>query len=135
MYKVPVEKMICDTPSGDGGVFFYDDYLEWTNRSSGATFKVIYKDISDVQVIRTFKKQVVISMKDGQKHTFMLYRADTFVSILYRLMGKAPESDVIDAEVSPKEDDLDKLERLAKLHESGALSDEEFAKAKEKILG
>ena len=135
MYKVPVEKMICDTPSGDGGVFFYEDYLEWTNRSSGATFKVIYKDISDVQVIRTFKKQVVISMKDGQKHIFMLYRADTFVSILYRLMGKAPESDVIDAEVSPKEDDLDKLERLAKLHESGALSDEEFAKAKEKILG
>ena len=38
----------------------------------------------------------------------------------------------------PKEenvDDLTKLERLAKLHESGALNDEEFAQAKKKILG
>jgi uncharacterized membrane protein YebE (DUF533 family) len=32
-------------------------------------------------------------------------------------------------------DSTDELERLAKLHESGALNDEEFAAAKAKLLG
>jgi hypothetical protein len=35
---------------------------------------------------------------------------------------------------SPEESPLDKLEKLAKLHAMGAISDEELGKAKEKIL-
>ena len=135
MFKTPVEKMICDTPSGDGGVYFYDNYLEWVNRNTGATIKIAYDVISEVKVIPSMKKQVIITTKSGQKQSFFLYKADTFVQILHSLMEKNEKGDVIDAEVSPAEDDLTKLERLAKLHESGALTDEEFTKAKAKILG
>jgi uncharacterized protein (DUF697 family) len=39
------------------------------------------------------------------------------------------------AEEDDRGDDLDRLERLAKLHASGALTDEEFAAAKAKVLG
>ena len=35
----------------------------------------------------------------------------------------------------PPADPADEIEHLAKLHESGALTDEEFASAKAKILG
>ena len=136
MYQVPLEKMVCDTNLGDGGVYFYEDHLTWENRDNGNSFSIAYKDIKNVEVIHTFKKQVIVTTSDDKKHTFMLYKADTFVSLLYRFMeGKKDKEDVIDAEVKPVEDDLSKLERLAKLHDSGALTDEEFAKAKAKILG
>ncbi len=47
----------------------------------------------------------------------------------------APKKEEVVAEAEEaKESNLDKLERLAKLHESGALSDEEFQLAKDKIL-
>ncbi|MBO4855898.1 MAG: SHOCT domain-containing protein [Bacilli bacterium] len=46
----------------------------------------------------------------------------------------APNGDVVAEASEAKESDLEKLERLAKLHESGALSDEEFQLAKDKIL-
>jgi hypothetical protein len=36
---------------------------------------------------------------------------------------------------APATDETSELERLASLHDSGALSDEEFAAAKQKILG
>ena len=36
---------------------------------------------------------------------------------------------------APAEDPFEQIEKLAKLHESGALTDEEFASAKAKILG
>ena len=39
------------------------------------------------------------------------------------------------ASVPPAADPADEIEHLAKLHESGALTDEEFAAAKAKILG
>ena len=38
------------------------------------------------------------------------------------------------ASTGPDAADLDEIERLAKLHESGALTDEEFASAKAKLL-
>ena len=38
------------------------------------------------------------------------------------------------ADTGPDAADLDEIERLAKLHESGALTDEEFASAKAKLL-
>ena len=46
----------------------------------------------------------------------------------------APKNEVVAEAEESKESDLDKLERLAKLHESGALSDEEFQLATDKIL-
>ena len=55
-----------------------------------------------------------------------------FQQTVERVNGEAQNPEVVDA---PEEDDLSKLERLAKLHESGALNDEEFAQAKKKILG
>ncbi len=39
------------------------------------------------------------------------------------------------AAAAPTTDSTAELERLAKLHESGALNDEEFAAAKAKLLG
>lgn len=39
------------------------------------------------------------------------------------------------AAAPPTEDLTSKIERLAALHQSGALTDEEFAAAKQKILG
>ena len=39
------------------------------------------------------------------------------------------------ASVPPPADPADEIEHLAQLHESGALTDEEFAAAKAKILG
>jgi len=39
------------------------------------------------------------------------------------------------AQPAPADDELSKLERLAKLHESGALTDEEFATEKKRLLG
>jgi membrane protease subunit (stomatin/prohibitin family) len=39
------------------------------------------------------------------------------------------------AEAAPAEDPFAQIEKLSKLHDSGALTDEEFAAAKAKILG
>jgi multidrug resistance efflux pump len=36
---------------------------------------------------------------------------------------------------APSDDATSELERLASLHQSGALSDDEFASAKQKVLG
>jgi hypothetical protein len=38
------------------------------------------------------------------------------------------------ADAGPDAADLDQIEKLAKLHESGALTDDEFASAKAKLL-
>ena len=42
MYKAPIEKMVCDSDYGDGGVYFYETYLEWINRDNGKGFKIEY---------------------------------------------------------------------------------------------
>jgi hypothetical protein len=39
------------------------------------------------------------------------------------------------SELEPPADEVDRLERLTRLHESGALSAEEFEAAKRKLLG
>ena len=51
---------------------------------------------------------------------------------------EAPPADDYQAQtqpVPPPPDPLDEIEHLAQLHTSGALTDEEFATAKAKILG
>ena len=136
MFEVPYEKMVCDSDNGDGGVYFYNEYMEWVLRNSHDGFKIYYKDIKDVKIIYSRKKVVTIYKNDGSHRNLYLYKADTLKKLIYdaiqRVNGEAPNPEVVDA---PEEDDLTKLERLAKLHESGALNDEEFAQAKKKILG
>ena len=141
MFAVPYAKMICDSDFGDGGIFFYEEYFEWSNREKTKSFKVFYKGIYDVQIIYNFKKKVIITLKNGETKNLYLYKADTLKQIIHdaieRINGKNNESAPLAgniSDVTDNEDDVSKLERLAKLHESGALTDEEFISAKKKIL-
>ncbi len=140
MFDVPYEKMVCDSDLGDGGVYFYEEYMEWVLRNSNSGFKIYYKDIQDVKIIYTRKKVVTVYMNNGSHRNLYLYKADTLKKLIHeavdRVNGVVNNQEV--PQEQPKEenvDDLTKLERLAKLHESGALNDEEFAQAKKKILG
>ena len=137
MFEVPYEKMVCDSDNGDGGVFFYNEYMEWVLRNSHDGFKIYYKDIKDVKIIYSRKKVVTVYMNNGSHRNLYLYKADTLKKLIYDAVQRVNGPEVVDATPveEPKEDDLDKLERLAKLHESGALNDEEFAGAKKKIIG
>lgn len=137
MFEVPYEKMVCDSDNGDGGVFFYNEYMEWVLRNSHDGFKIYYKDIKDVKIIYSRKKVVTVYMNNGSHRNLYLYKADTLKKLIYDAVQRVNGPEVVDATPveEPKEDDLDKLERLAKLHESGALNDEEFAEAKKKIIG
>lgn len=140
MFDVPYEKMVCDSDLGDGGLYFYEEYMEWVLRNSNSGFKIYYKDIQDVKIIYTRKKVVTVYMNNGSHRNLYLYKADTLKKLIHeavdRVNGAVDNQEV--PQEQPKEenvDDLTKLERLAKLHESGALNDEEFAQAKKKILG
>ena len=141
MFDVPYEKMVCDSDLGDGGVYFYEEYMEWVLRNSNNGFKIYYKDIKDVKIIYTRKKVVTVYMNNGSHRNLYLYKADTLKKLIHEAVDRV--NGVVDNQaptevLEPKEepaDDLSKLERLAKLHESGALNDEEFAQAKKKILG
>ena len=137
MFEVPYEKMVCDSDNGDGGVFFYNEYMEWVLRNSHDGFKIYYKDIKDVKIIYSRKKVVTVYLNNGSHRNLYLYKADTLKKLIYDAVQRVNGPEVVDATPveEPKEDDLDKLERLAKLHESGALNDEEFAEAKKKIIG
>ena len=139
MFTVPYAKMICDSPKGDGGLNFYDEYCEWVNRSNGASFKVYYRDIDDVRIVSGLKKTVIVVLKNGEKVYFYLYKAATLRELLYKAVQKVNGEGQVEPEekapVDNQEDDcVAKLEKLAKLHDSGALTDEEYAEAKQKIL-
>ena len=130
MFTIPYEKMICDSNKGDGNIQFYEEYCEWINRYNGDGFKIYYRDIDDVKVTSGIKKTVIVTLKDGQKINFYLYKAATLRKLLFDAVQRVSS----ESKAEDSEDDVTKLERLAKLHESGALSDEEFLAAKEKIL-
>ncbi len=134
MQAIPYEKMVCDSDYGDGGVYFYDEFFDWINRDSGKGFRIYYKDIKDTQVIMSQKRKVIITLKDGKTKNLYLYKYENLLKLIYEAIDrvKGLKQEPVPEE---KEDDLSKLERLAKLHESGALTDEEFVKAKQKILG
>ena len=140
MFDVPYEKMVCDSDHGDGGLYFYNEYMEWVLRNSNSGFKIYYKDIQDVKIIYTRKKVVTVYMNNGSHRNLYLYKADTLKKLIHEAVDRV--NGVVDNQEVPQEqpkeehvDDLSKLERLAKLHESGALNDEEFAAAKKKIIG
>lgn len=137
MYQVPYEKMVCDSDLGDGGVYFYDEYLEWLERGSGKGFQVKYKDIKDIKVVMTGKKKVIIIKNDDSKVNLYLYKYDVLIKLIQDAIDRVNgvKKEVVGEAEDESEDDLVKLERLAKLHESGALTDEEFTAAKKKILG
>lgn len=131
MFTLPYEKMICDSDKGDGGVNFYEEYCEWTNRYNGDSFKIYYKEIDDVKIISGIKKTVIVSLKDGGKKRFYLYKAATLRELLYKAVQRVNGDN---KEEEAPTDCVSKLERLAKLRESGAISEEEFQAAKEKVL-
>lgn len=136
MFTVPYAKMICDSDKGDGGINFYEEYCEWINRSNGSTIKVIYRDIDDVKILSGIKKTVIVSLKDGKKVRFYLYRAATLQDLLYKAVQRV-NGIVVEEKKEPSkqnEDTVEQLERLAKLHDSGALTDEEYSAAKQKLL-
>ena len=140
MIDVPYEKMVCDSDLGDGGLYFYNEYMEWVLRNSNSGFKIYYKDIQDVKIIYTRKKVVTVYMNNGSHRNLYLYKADTLKQLIHAAVDRV--NGVVDNQEVPQEqpkednvDDLSKLERLAKLHETGALTDEEFAQAKKKVLG
>jgi hypothetical protein len=133
MQEIPFKTMVCDSRQGDGGIYFYNDYFEWLNRDTRRGFRVNYSDIKDVKVIMNRKKQVTIITNNGTFVDLYLYRYEELLSIIYSKMDELKKGET--SQQADASDDLDKLERLAKLHESGALTDEEFAKAKAKILG
>ena len=141
MYSAPFEKFVCDSDRGDGGLYLYEDYIEWINRDNGSGFRIKYSNIKDIRVIMTKKKTVEITLNSGSKVNLYLYNFEDLTRILASKVNEArtgiKQGDIIDATVEKLDDDelLNKLERLASLHKSGALSDEEFARAKEKILG
>jgi uncharacterized membrane protein YebE (DUF533 family) len=66
-----------------------------------------------------------VAYKAGQRRTEQNQSAD---------QAQAPQAAPAPAPAAPA-DSTAELERLAKLHESGALNDEEFAAAKSKLLG
>ena len=66
-----------------------------------------------------------VAYKAGQRRTEQNQSAD---------QAQAPQAAPAPAPAVPT-DSTAELERLAKLHESGALTDEEFAAAKSKLLG
>ena len=140
-YEIPFEKFNCDTKFGDGQIFFFDEYLVWKLKgdySEKQNIEIRYKDVKDVKVYQTRKKTIQIQLKNGTVKEFYLYKDVEFMRILTaKVNGADLATPVVETKAAKEEsgDDLEKLERLAKLHQSGALSDEEFKAAKKKILG
>ena len=134
MFTVPYAKMICDSNKGDGGISFYEEHCEWLNRYNGNSIKIYYRDIDDVKVTSGIKKTVIVVLKDGTKIPFYLYRAATLRELLYKAVQRV-NSEVKEFDMTEQSNDcVEQLEKLAKLHESGAITDEEYQQAKEKIL-
>ena len=133
-------KMIVDTLRADGGVYFEKDYLEWRPRKyvlKDLSFRIFYRDITDVQVTYTFKKRVDI-ICGNKTYSLFTHRINTFMQLLDSARAGSP-SNVIDAEVITERkgispEDLERLMKLAELKGSGALTEEEFNKQKEQIL-
>lgn len=135
MITPPYEKMVCDSKLGDGGIYFYEEYCEWVNRKNSARYlRIYYRDIDDITIRSGIKKTVTVLLKDGQRVFFYLYKAATLKEILYKAIQRI-NGEVVDNKPTDGHNDLvDELERLAKLHDAGALTDEEYALAKQKLL-
>jgi hypothetical protein len=75
-----------------------------------------------------------VAYKAGQRRTEQNQYNEQAQSAYSQTQAAPPPAAPASAPVAPA-DSTAELERLAKLHESGALNDEEFAAAKSKLLG
>jgi hypothetical protein len=75
-----------------------------------------------------------VAYKAGQRRTQQNQYNDQAQAAYAQTQAPPPQAAPAPAAPAPA-DSTAELERLAKLHESGALNDEEFAAAKAKLLG
>ena len=88
MFEVPYTKMVCDSDYGDGGVYFYTDYLEWINRGTSKGFKIYFKDITDVKILYGGKHKVIVSLATGGVRNLYLYKADTLKLLIHQAIQR-----------------------------------------------
>lgn len=88
--------MICDTPTMDGHVYFYESFLEFVPKLSindGYGFKINYEDIKETKVERGIKSRVIVYLNDDSRKIFCLYKANTLEAILKEAKeGKAVQN-------------------------------------------
>lgn len=89
------------------------------------------KSITGVTVAGMTRK-LQITTQDGKPHQYQLAHPERAVAAILELQSA---SDAPASSAAPAADPIAQLERLAKLKESGALTDEEFQSQKAKLLG
>lgn len=136
------QKMVCDTPRADGHVFFEKEYFEFRPRDprySAAIKRINYDDVVNMEYYRGIKKTVVVVLRDGSRHSFYMYKGNTFMA----LVQAGRDRNVVVADGAPREEsprremsdkDIEKLSKLNELHTSGVITDEEFETQKELIM-
>ncbi len=135
------QMMRADRGNVAGGLYFYGDRLVWNPRHyqfNGMRFELPYGEIEAYDIVPTKKKHVNIHMKNGDTYFVDIYHLDLFMMMLDQAMRESKNPRALaaakKADDDNGEDDLEALARLAALHQSGALSDEEFEKMKAKII-
>lgn len=136
--------MIADTDQADGSVFFDRESMTFKPRSYDERqyeFTIRYADIQEIRPYRGLKSTVVIITKDN-KYTFHMYKLNTFVDQVESGRKFWNSDNIIDAEVRSagdgkralSDDELEKLSKLAELHDQGVLNDAQFEEEKNIIL-
>ena len=88
-----IDKFVCDTDYGDGGVYLYETYLEWLRRGSDQGFKLEYRNIADVSVVDTRKKTIIIKTKAENTWKLYLYKDEEIMRILNKQMRICKEKE------------------------------------------
>lgn len=127
-----------------GILYFYSESLVWKPRAyryNAMSFDIPYRDIKNYEVMESKKKHVTIDT-ESETYAIDIYHIDLFMMNLdMALRDVRNASGKKEAPALPSssarmegEDDLSALARLAALHDSGALTDEEFTAMKAKII-
>ena len=146
----------ADRGNVGGAIYFYPDHLKFTPRHyryGSLGFEIPYASIVSYDVVPTHKKRVNIHTAN-ETVFFELYHIDLCLMLLDQAIKEAQGADApalakpkaapaapaaspaapAAAKPAEKEDDLDALARLAALYSAGALTEEEFAAMKAKII-
>ena len=138
MVEYAGKKMIVDTRSADGGVYFEKDHFLWKARGYNPRLDIdiYYKDIKEVIVVNGRKKRVEVYLHDGKRYDFYLYKAATFAQFINAGIeaNKHPEIEQKSESHAISDEDLNRLKQLSELHKDGVLSDEQFDTQKNEIL-